>query len=118
LKFSVVMAIVDENLEDKAIDIAKANGAGGVTALKGRGIGLNEKKTFFGLTYERSESILIFILEKRVSVKVVKALNSELKLEENGNHGIILSTPIEHLAGIPAKQLALFEQQIKEDAKL
>lgn len=116
MKFSLVVAIVSEPLEDTAIDIAKANGAGGVTVFKGRGMGLNEKKTFFGLTYERSESVLLFILEKRISIKVMKALTQELQLEAKGN-GIILTLPIEHLAGIPASQLELFEQQIKQEAQ-
>lgn len=113
--FSIVVAIVSEALEDAAIDIAKANGAGGVTLFKGRGMGLNEKKTFFGLTYERSESVLLFILEQRTSIKVMEALNQELKLEEHGN-GIIVTMPIEHLAGIPSTQLKLFEEQLKMEA--
>ena len=114
MRFSIVVAIVGEELEDKAIDVAKANGAGGVTIMKGAGIGLNEKKTFFGLTYEKPESVLMFILEKRISVKIMKALNRELDLEGSG-HGVIITMPIEHLAGIPSKQLQLFEQQIREE---
>lgn len=116
MKFSMVIAVVAESLEDSAIDIATANGAGGVTILKGRGMGLNEKKTFFGLTYERSESVLMFILEKRISVRVMKALTQELKLEEHGK-GMVFTIPIEHLAGIPSSQLELFEQHIKQDGE-
>lgn len=114
MRFSVVVAIVPETLEDVAIDIAKANGAGGVTIMKGAGIGLNEKKTFFGLTYERPESVLLMVLEKRMSVTVMKALTQQLDLETNG-HGIVFTIPISHLAGIPSKQLELFEQQIRNE---
>ncbi len=114
MKFSIVIAIVSDALEEKAVDIAKKNGAGGVTLLTGRGIGLNEKKTFFGLTYERAESVLFFILEKRTSLKVMKALNKELDLENSGD-GIVITMPIEHLAGISAKQYELFQEQIKEE---
>jgi len=117
MKFSMLVAIVTDDLEDKAIDIAKANGAGGVTSFKGAGIGLDTKKTFFGLTYERAESILLFILEKRTSLKVMKALNRELDLENSGN-GMVITMPVEHLAGIPMKQIEKFEEQIKmEDQK-
>jgi len=114
MKFSLVVAIVSETLEDAAVDIAKANGAGGVTIFKGRGMGLDEEKTFFGLTYERSESVLLFILEKRISIKVMKALTQGLDLEAHGN-GIVVTLPIEHLAGIPSRQLELFEQHIKKE---
>lgn len=114
MKFSLLVVIVDNQMEDQAISVAKAAGAGGVTQFKGTGVGLNEKKTFFGLTYERAESILLFVLEKKTSLKVMKALNRELDLEDSGN-GMVLTMPIEHLAGIPMKQIERFQQQLKEE---
>lgn len=117
MRFALLVAIVEQSIEDKAIDIAKANGAGGVTSLTGKGIGLNEKKTFFGLIYERSESILLFVLEKRTSVKVMKALKNELKLETE-HKGIVMSLPIEHLAGIPMDQIEAFANRLKEEKEL
>ena len=114
MKFSVLVSIVAEELEDKAIKLAKETGAGGVTHLKGRGLGLKEKKTFLGLSYERNESILIFILEKKLSLKVMKNLTNGLDLNNDG-HGIVFSMPIEHIAGINLKQIMQFQDNIKED---
>ena len=114
MKFAMVIAFVKEELEDQAIDIAKANGAGGVTISKGSGVGLNEKKTFFGLSYERAESLLFFVLEKHIALNVMKALKKELSLDDTGN-GMVMSLPIEHLAGIPSQQLNKFEEQLKEE---
>jgi len=114
MKFSLLIAIVDDTIEDKAIDIAKTHGAGGVTSLKGAGIGLNEKKTFFGLTYERAEAVLIFVLEKQASIKVMKALKKELDLDSTGK-GIVMTMPIEHLAGIDVQQVERFQNQIKDE---
>lgn len=117
MRFALLVAIVEQSLESRAIDVAKANGAGGVTTMTGKGIGLNEKKTFFGLTYERAESVLLFVMEKRTSVKVMKALKNELKLEDE-NKGIVMSLPIEHLAGIPTKQIEAFANKLKEEKEL
>ncbi len=114
MRFAMLIAIVADTLEDQAIDIAKENGAGGVTLMKGSGIGLNEKKTFFGLTYERAESILMFILEKKTSLKVMKALNRELDLENSG-HGMVVTMPLDHIAGIPQNQLKKFQELVKEE---
>lgn len=111
MKFSTVIAIVAEELEDDAIDVAKANGAGGVTILKGRGLGLGDKTTFFGLSYERSDSVLIFIMEERSALKVINAITTELELEKSGN-GLVFSLPIENLAGIPAKQMQKFQENM------
>ncbi|SNZ09924.1 hypothetical protein SAMN06265182_1666 [Persephonella hydrogeniphila] len=114
MKFSVLVAIVSEELEDKAIDIARKEGAGGVTILHGTGIGLKEKKIFFGLTYEGRESILLFVLEKKLALKVLKALNRELDLEKE-EHGIAFTIPIEHLGGINKEELSKFQEEIEEE---
>jgi len=112
MKFSTVVAIVAEEHENAAIDIAKANGAGGVTILNGRGLGLGDKTTFFGLTYERSDSILIFVMEEHSALKVITAITQELELEKSGN-GLVFSLPIENLSGIPEKQIRKFQENIK-----
>ncbi len=114
MKFSVLVAIVSEELEDKAIDIAKKAGAGGVTILHGTGIGLKEKKIFFGLTYEGRESILIFVLERKLSLEVLKALNRELELEKE-DHGLAFVIPIEHLAGINREEILKFQEKLKKE---
>ena len=117
MRFALLVAIVEQSLEEEAIAVAKANGAGGVTSLNAKGTGLNEKKTFFGLTYERPESVLFFILEKRTSVKVMKALRDDLKLETE-NKGIVMSLPIEHLAGIAPSQIEAFANRLREEKEV
>ena len=114
MKFSVLVAILAEDLEEQAIDIAKRAGAGGVTILDGRGIGAKEKKTFFGLTYEGSQSVLLMVLEKKLSLTVLKNLSRELDLK-NTTRGVVLTVPLEHIAGIDIGQIHQFEEHIKDD---
>jgi hypothetical protein len=92
MKFAVLVAMLAEDLEEKAIDIAKQAGAGGVTILDARGIGAREKKTFFGLTYEGSQSVLIFVLEKNLSLTVMKTLSQQLDLP-NHSKGVVFTIP-------------------------
>ncbi len=114
MKFAVLVAILAEDLEDKAIDIAKQAGAGGVTILDARGIGAAEKKTFFGLTYEGSQSVLIFVLEKSLSLTVMKRLCDELELKTH-TKGVVFTMPLEHIAGIDIEQLTRFEEHLKDE---
>ncbi|CAM5355263.1 transcriptional regulator [Thauera mechernichensis] len=114
MKFSVLVAILAEDLEEQAIDIAKRSGAGGVTLLDGRGIGATEKKTFFGLTYEGSQSVLVMVLEKKLSLSVLKNLSRELDLK-NSSRGVVFTIPLEHIAGIDMRQIQQFEEHIKHD---
>jgi len=111
MKFAALVAVLAEDMEEAAIDSARRAGAGGVTILGGRGIGTEQKKTFFGLTYEGSQSILLFVLEKKLSVHVLKALSRDLELESNSK-GVVFTLALEHIAGIDLQQLARFESRL------
>lgn len=114
MKFSVLVAMLAEDLEEQAIESAKASGAGGITILNGRGLGAEQKKTFFGLTYEGSQSVLILVLEKKLSLRVMKTLVKDLDLN-NHSRGVVFTLPLEHIAGIDHRQITQFEQLIKNE---
>ena len=114
MRFAALIAMLADDLEDKAIDIAKRAGAGGVTIMDARGIGGEAKKTFFGLTYEGSQSVLLFVLERKLSLNVMKALTTELDLA-NHSKGVVFTVPLEHIAGIDTKQINRFQESIKDD---
>lgn len=114
MKFAALVAILAEDLEEQAIDSAKKAGATGVTILDARGIGAEEKKTFLGLTYEGSQSVLLFVLEKKLSVRVLKRISRDLDLDSHSK-GVVFTLPLEHLAGIDVRQLERFQQQLPKD---
>ncbi|MFW5815306.1 MAG: transcriptional regulator [Wenzhouxiangella sp.] len=114
MKFSVLVAILAEEMEDKAIDIARETGAGSVTLLNARGITSDVKKTFFGLTYEGSQSVLLFVLEKKLSLQVLKALIRGLELDDNPR-GIAFTVPLEHLGGIDTRDVDQFTKHLEDE---
>lgn len=114
MKFSALVAIVSESMEEKAVDVAKQAGAGSVTITKGGSIGLKEKKVFFGLTLEENVSILIFVLPNRLSMKIIKVLKKELDLNNPETNGIAFSMPINHVAGMNIEEIHRFEKEIRE----
>lgn len=115
MKFSVLVAIVPEDMEDTVVDTARELDAGGITIVSGRGISNQTKKTFFGLTYEGSQSVLIMVLEKGLSLSVLKAIQQQLrKDEDNSSQGVVFTLPLEHLGGIDLSQLEKFERHLKE----
>ena len=114
MKFAVLVAILAEDLEEKAIDSARGAGAGGVTILNAKGIGSREKKSFFGLTYEGSQSVLLFVLEKKLSVAVMKSITRDLDLASH-SRGVIFTLPLEHIAGIDTGQIERFEDRVRDD---
>lgn len=115
MKFSVLVAILPEDLEQAAIDTARELGAGGITLLQGRGISNEAKKTFFGLSYDGSQSLLVMVLEKSLSLKILKALQQLVMPQQEDSQGLVFTLPLEHLGGIDVSQLAKFEEHIKKE---
>ncbi len=114
MKFVALVAIVGEEREEEAIAMAKEAGAGAVTILKGRNLGLREKKIFFGLTLEENISMLVFILPTRVSMSVMKRLRRGLDIDSSENSSIIFTLPLSHVAGLNIEELQQFEDTIKK----
>ena len=113
MKFTALVAIIQDKDEEKAIQIAKEAGAGSVTILHGRTIGLEEKKVFFGLTLEENVSMLFFVLPRKLSMKVMRALRQEFDLDNPENRGMAFSLPLSHVAGLDTHELHQFEDNIK-----
>lgn len=113
MKFTALIAVIQDKDEEEAIKIAKEAGAGSVTILHGKNIGLEEKKVFFGLTLEENVSALLFILPRRLSMKVMKALRENFDLDNHENSGFAFTMPLSHVAGLDTEELHQFEDNIK-----
>ncbi len=114
MKFVALVAIVGEEREEKAIKIAKEAGAGAVTILRGRNLGLKEKKIFFGLTLEESVSLLLFILPRKISMRVMKELKEGMDIQSDENSSLAFTVPLGHIAGLNIEELHKFENEIKQ----
>ncbi len=113
MKFVALVAIVGEEREEEAIDIAKKAGAGAVTVIRGRNLGLKEKKIFFGLTLEENVSLLMFMLPRKISLLVMKQLRLGLDIDNDENSSIAFTVPLGHIAGLNIEELHKFEHEIK-----
>lgn len=113
MKFSAIVVIAPEDLEQQAIDDAKAAGATGITILSGRGIGGEEKKTFFGMTFEGSQSVLLMVVAKHLSMPILKQMQ-QLLVQDGKSRGIAFTVPIDHLTGLDMAQVMKFEQHLRQ----
>jgi len=113
MKFIALITIIQDKDEEAAIKVAKEAGAGSVTILHGKNIGLEEKKVFFGLTLEENVSVLLFVLPRRLSMKVMKALRTTFDLDNHENSGLAFTLPLSHVAGLDTQELHKFEDNIK-----
>jgi hypothetical protein len=113
MKFVALITVIPNKDEEKAIQIAKEAGAGATTIIQGRNIGLKEKKVFFGLTFEENVSILMFILPRKLSMKILKAIRQEFELDNHDNSSLAFTIPLGHVAGLNNDELHQFEHDLK-----
>ena len=81
---------------------------------RGKGLRHNERKTFLGLGLERKESVLLCIAEKQLSMRILRAVKIEMKLDEPGG-GLALSLPLGSVVGIGLAQMQAFRREVEED---
>jgi len=113
MKFTALIAVIQDKDEEEAIEVAKKAGAGSVTILHGKNIGLEEKKVFFGLTLEENVSALLFVLPRKLSMQIMKSLREKFDIDNPDNAGFAFTLPLSHVAGLDSKELHQFEDDIK-----
>ena len=112
MKFIALVAVIQDKNEEEAIKVAKEAGAGSVTILHGKTIGLEEKKVFFGLTLEENVSMLLFILPLRLSLKVLQEIKSSCDLDNPDNSSMAFTIPLSHVVGLDTDELHKFEDDV------
>lgn len=113
MKFVALLAIVTAEYEENMKKVAKEAGADGAMVIQAKGSGQEEKKSFFSLTFEGNHTILLYILEEKMSRSVLKAMKSEIEKEGADSNGIAFTSPISHIVGLDQKVIEKFEEKIK-----
>ncbi len=111
MKFVVLSVITSSEYEDTLREVAKNAGASSGTVLQGRGSNSGEKMSFFALTFEGNQSVVIYILEEKLSKTVLKAINREI--QSTKADCIAFTMPISHIVGLDRELLKKFEDSIK-----
>ncbi|MCG8549741.1 MAG: P-II family nitrogen regulator [Desulfobacterales bacterium] len=112
MRFKLILSSVKPDITDTIVDAAKKAGAKGATILPGRGTGIHEAKTFFGLTLEAQTDIVLFVIEEHSVPKVLDAIKESGKFHEPGT-GIAFVVPIEQVIGLES-QLDAFRKEARE----
>jgi hypothetical protein len=114
MKFTAVVVIAPDDLEEKVIEHAQRVGATGVTILPGKGIGGESRKTFFGLTFEGTQSVLLMVVGAHLTAPILKELHTIL-VRGTESRGLAFAVPIEHLTGIDMRQVVRFEEHLRRE---
>lgn len=112
MQFKLIMTFVKPSITDNVVDAMKKAGATGATIIPARGTGMNEAKSFFGLSIEPQTDIIVFLVEEHVVENLMKVIQLAGKFDKPGT-GIAFVLPIEHVAGLDS-QMKIFKDQARD----
>jgi hypothetical protein len=95
---SLLVAVLADEMEEAAIEVARQEGVRGLTVLPARGLNYPEHVTFFGNSYLGLEVALLMVLDRVTATRIAERLNVELDLLKPFR-GLAFCLPLEGVGG-------------------
>ena len=115
MKLKLLVALVDEERTEAAIEAARARGATGSTVIAGvRGQGLKPVKTFLGLDLAVRRDVLFFIVAGSRAREILEAVGEAADMDTRPGAGIAVQIDIEDAVGM-STQLPTLLNEIEEE---
>lgn len=100
MHFKLIIALIDDEHTDAVMEAARTAGATGATLVShARGEGIEQAKTFFGLTLETQRDMLLFLVEEHLARTILETIDKVGDLEEKGT-GIAFQLDVEDAVGV------------------
>jgi nitrogen regulatory protein PII len=97
---TLIVTVVRNGWGNAVLKASIKAGATGGTLLTGRGIGVNEKESIFGIAIEPGKEILLTLVEQSEVEPILQAIVDAARLEESG-HGLAFVIPVTNVVGMP-----------------
>jgi nitrogen regulatory protein PII len=94
----LIVTVVRKGWGEVALKASVDAGAQGGTVMYGRGTGIHEQKTLLGIRIEPEKEILLTVVQRGISEKVLDAINEAVELEKPGT-GIAMIVPLRKVIG-------------------
>jgi len=115
MHFKLIIAFVDEGLTDAVMEAARKAGATGATIInKTRGEGLEETRTFLGLSLDVQRDMMLFLVEEHLSRKILEEIGRVGEFDDTPGTGIALQLDVEDALGV-SRQMSELIERIEDD---
>ena len=112
MRFKLILASVKPDYTDTVVEAGKSAGATGATIISGRGTGIHEASSFFGLTLESQTDIIMFLIEEHIVNSVLEAISTAGEFEKPGT-GIAFVMPVDKVVGLES-QIEKFKEEVRQ----
>ncbi len=97
--FNLIVTIVNRGWAERIVKASKKAGAEGGTIFFGRGTGIHETKTLFGIPIEPEKEIVLTVIPEEKTEEVLSAIVEAGRLNQPGT-GIAFVIELKKVAGI------------------
>ncbi|MBT3010668.1 MAG: P-II family nitrogen regulator [Candidatus Thiodiazotropha sp. (ex Lucina aurantia)] len=115
MHFKLIIALVEDTTTEKVLEAARSAGATGSTVINhARGEGVNQSKTFLGLTLDTQRDVLLLLVEEHLSRTILETISKAGQFDEEPGNGIAFQLDIEDAVGV-SHQIQTLTQVIEEE---
>ena len=101
MHFKLIISLVEDHKTDDVMAAARTAGATGATVINhARGEGVEETKTFFGLSLETNRDVVLFLVEEHLSRQILETIASVGKFDDKEGAGIAFQIDVEDAVGV------------------
>jgi nitrogen regulatory protein PII len=97
---SLIVSVVRKGWGNIVLKASVQAGATGGTVLLGRGIGVNEKDSIFGIPIEPEKEIILTLVQESQVETILQEIVRVAELDQPGN-GLAFVVPIQKVLGTP-----------------
>ena len=115
MHFKLIIALTEDSITDKVVEAAREQGATGSTVISSaRGEGLEEAKTFLGLSLVSQRDVVLLLVEEHMSRDILETIARAGGFEEHPGSGIAFSIDVEDAVGV-AHQVSELAEIVEEE---
>lgn len=108
MKFKLIVALVQDAKTDAILEAARNAGATGATVITSvRGEGLQQKKTFLGLSVAGQRDMALFLVEEHLATSILETIAEVGKFLDEPGSGVVFQIDIEDAIGLETQVEAL-----------
>lgn len=101
MHFKMIVVFVDGDKTETVMKAAREAGATGVTVIhNARGEGLEQPKTFLGLTLETQRDVLLMLVEEHISRHILEEIGRAGQFDDQAGAGIAFQIDVEDAVGV------------------
>lgn len=101
MHFKLIVAFVEDKKTDEIMEAAREAGATGCTVINNaRGEGIEENKSFFGLTLASQRDVILLLVEEHLSRNILEHIGKVGEFDEKPGTGIAVAIDVEDAVGV------------------